>query len=75
MPEGGIIKKASSFTTGRYPGIVLGTNDTITVISPITLYITGNITLGNSAVIEIGGPTDTNNTGLFDNISWGQHRR
>ncbi|MBN2020127.1 MAG: hypothetical protein JW749_07880 [Sedimentisphaerales bacterium] len=61
MSSGGVIKKESSFVTGKFSGMTLGTNDTITITEPIVLYITGDITLGNSAIIEIGGATDTDN--------------
>ena len=56
MPDGGVIKKASAFTTGKYSGITLGTNDSIIVSTPIVLYITGDITLGNGATIDVNGP-------------------
>ncbi len=46
---------------GKYDQIDLGNSEVLTIDEPVELYITGDIDLGNSAEICIGGPSDTDN--------------
>ncbi len=60
MPLGDTITTETELTTsGKYDGIDLKNNLTIT--EPVALYITGDITLKNSAQIIIGGALDVDN--------------
>lgn len=62
MPSSGDIKNPVIISSSaKYKLIDLGNGETITIVEPVKLYITGNITLGNSAKIIIGGPDDTDN--------------
>ena len=54
MSSGGEIKNNTTLTSsGKYDAIDLGTSKTITVQGAVELYITGDIDLGNSSVIEV----------------------
>ncbi|MFH1371064.1 MAG: collagen-binding domain-containing protein [Planctomycetota bacterium] len=58
----GDIKNTTTISSsGKYKTINLGNSEVITIDEPVTLYITDDITFGNSARIIIGGPTDTDN--------------
>jgi hypothetical protein len=62
MASGGDIKNTTTISvSGKYTSINLKNSDKLTITEPVVLYITGNITLGNSAQIDIGGPLDTDN--------------
>ncbi len=62
MPSQGDIKNSVTInTSGKYRNIDLGNSEVIKIDEPITLFITGDILLGNSAGIEIGGTSDTDN--------------
>ncbi len=61
-PSGGVVKNATTISTsGRLEGINVGNNEVIVIDEPVTLYVTGDITLGNDASLQIGGPGDTDN--------------
>jgi hypothetical protein len=50
----GTISGATTITSsGKYDGISIGQGGIITIDGPVTLYITGNISLSNSAEIQI----------------------
>ena len=54
MSSGGEIKNNTTLTSsGKYDAIDLGNNKTLTVRGNVEIYITGDIDLGNSSVIEI----------------------
>jgi hypothetical protein len=54
MPSQGTISGATTITSsGRYDGINAGQGDIITIDGSVTLYLTGNISLMNSAEIQI----------------------
>jgi hypothetical protein len=63
LPSSGEIKTSTTISSSaKYKYINLsGFGEIITIDEPVKLYITGDITLGNSAQILIGGPTDTDN--------------
>ncbi|MBN1796424.1 MAG: hypothetical protein JW804_07110 [Sedimentisphaerales bacterium] len=46
-------KTLTSSDSGKYPEIDLGNSKTLTIKGPVELYVTGNITLNNSANIVI----------------------
>jgi hypothetical protein len=54
LPSQGTISGATTLTSSaRYDGINAGQGDIITIDGPVTLYLTGNISLMNSAEIQI----------------------
>ena len=54
MPSSGVIQNETTISSsGKYSGINLGNSETITISGGITLYITGDIILGNSAELGI----------------------
>ena len=54
MPSQGTISGPATITTsGRYDGISAGQGDIITIDGPVTLYVTGNLSLSNAAEIQI----------------------
>jgi hypothetical protein len=54
MSSGGEIKNNTTLTSsGKYDAIDLKNNKTLTVRGDVELYITGDIDLGNSSVIEV----------------------
>ncbi len=76
----GTIKTAGTLmTSGKYSGIQLGNGDVLKISKPITLWVTGNITLDNSARIEIeeggsltlflGGDLLAKNGGTLNNLT------
>jgi len=60
--KGTINNSVTISSSARYDGInLLGNGKIITIVEPVTLYVTGDIILGNSAELRIGGPDDTDN--------------
>lgn len=58
MPSGGTIEGSTTLTgSGKYSEIDLGNGQTITIDGPVSLYVTGDVTLDNSAEIKV---VDTN---------------
>jgi len=58
LPSSGIIHNDTTITnSARYSGIYLGNSETVTISGDTTLYITGDIVLGNSA--ELGIESDS----------------
>ncbi|MHC4658151.1 MAG: DUF7305 domain-containing protein [Planctomycetota bacterium] len=54
LPSGGTIRSSTVITSsGKYDGISIGRGKIITIDGPVTLYITGNMSLANSAQIQI----------------------
>jgi len=57
LPSSGAIPNDTNDTTisnsGKYSSIDLGNSETVIINGDITLYVTGNITLGNSAELQI----------------------
>lgn len=54
LPSGGTIKGDTTITnSAKYSGIDLQTNKVITISGDVTLYVTGDLILGNSAEIQI----------------------
>ncbi len=54
LPSQGTISGPTTITSsGRYDGINAGQGDIITIDGPVTLYLTGNLSLSNSAEIQI----------------------
>ncbi|MHC4157586.1 MAG: DUF7305 domain-containing protein [Planctomycetota bacterium] len=54
LPSEGIIKNTTTITTsGKYSGINLGPGEIITIDGPVSLDITGDIILKNSAQLQI----------------------
>jgi hypothetical protein len=47
--------------SGKYAEINLGTNAKLTIDEPVTLYVTGKVTMGNGSQIVIGGAGDIDN--------------
>lgn len=61
-PSKGVISGSMTISSsGKYDGINLGNSAVVTINEPVVLYITGDIRLGNSSQIRIGGSTDTDN--------------
>jgi len=53
-PSGGTIKAEGTISTsGRYDGIILGRGDILTIDNNVTLYVSGDISLSNSAQLQI----------------------
>jgi hypothetical protein len=54
LPSGGdIINNTTIISSGKYSSIDLGNSETVIISGHVTLYITGDITLGNSAELQI----------------------
>ena len=54
LPSGGTIQNDTTITTSsKYTEIDLKNNKTITVDGPVSLYVTGNVTLNNNAQIKV----------------------
>jgi hypothetical protein len=54
LPSSGVIENDTTISSsGKYSGINLGNSETVTISGGITLYITGDIILGNSAELGI----------------------
>ncbi len=59
QPSQDAIKSSVTISnSGRYNGIKIGTNKVITIDEPVSLYVTGDIVLGNGTKFIIGGATD-----------------
>ena len=80
MISGGLIDKSKTISaSGKYSGINLGINKDLTIDKPVTLYITGDVLLGNTAGIKIvnggsltlyvGGNIVGNNSAGFNNAT------
>lgn len=83
LPSQGTISAPATITTSaKYDGINPGTGEIITIDGPVTLYVTGNISLSNSAEIQInnanpdasltlflGGDLYCKNGGLINNLT------
>lgn len=59
--QGTISDPTTISSSGRYSGINVAQGDIITIDGPVTLYVEGDISLGNSAQLQIA---DGNNTSL-----------
>jgi len=60
MASGGTIKNNKTITSsGKYDEINLKNSKTLKIHGDISLYITGDVTLGNSAEVEIDSATDS----------------
>jgi len=58
MPSQGTIKKSTTIaTSGKYDAIYLGRGKVITIDGSVSLYVTGDVSLSNSAQLQIA---DTN---------------
>lgn len=54
LPSGGILEDTTTLTTsGKFSEIDLKTSNIITIDGAVTLYVTGDLTLNNDAIIEI----------------------
>jgi len=88
LPSEGTITNDTPITTitdsAKYDSINLGNNKTITIDGPVSLYIIGDITLKNSAEIQVvdattnpdaylilylGGEVEVKNSGTINNLS------
>ncbi len=81
MPSGGTVK-TTIISSGKYDGIDLGKGEIVTIDGPVTLYITGDTSLSNSAQLQIsetnpdasltlylGGNLYCKNGGFINNIT------
>jgi len=82
LPSSGVIPNDTDdtiTTSARYSSIDLGNSETVTISGDITLYITGGIILGNSAVLGIeegaslilylGGDFEGKNSSAVNNLT------
>lgn len=80
LPSQGDIEEPDTITSsGKYDSINLKNSEVLTISGPVTLYITGDITLGNGAGIEInpnssltlyiGGDLEGKNSSGFNNLT------
>jgi hypothetical protein len=83
LPSQGTIGDADTITTsGKYDGINIGQGKIVTIDGPVTLYVIGNISLANSAQIQInnanpdasltlymGGNLYCKNGGIINNLT------
>jgi hypothetical protein len=80
MASGGQIKDPTTISaSGKYTSINLGNSEVLTIDKPVTLYITGDVQLGNEAAIKIesggslnlyvGGTFDGSNSAGFNNAT------
>jgi hypothetical protein len=51
--------------SGKYDKIDLGNKETITIKGPVTLYVTGDVSLGNEAQIIVDGTTPNSSLRLY----------
>jgi len=51
--------------SGKYDKIDLGNNGTVTIKGPVTLYVTGDVSLGNGAQIIVDGTTPNSSLTLY----------
>ncbi|MBN1973708.1 MAG: hypothetical protein JW787_08725 [Sedimentisphaerales bacterium] len=57
LPSQGTLEEGDVLVSGKYESIDLGNNKTVTIKGDVTLYVTGDIILGNSAQIIVDGDT------------------
>jgi hypothetical protein len=84
LPSGGSASGSITLSGGavKYDSMYLGQGDTITVEGDVTLYVTGDIGLGNSSQVNIsntnpnasltiyvGGGFSTKNGGMINNLT------
>lgn len=82
LPSGGTIDDSIIISSsGQYDGINLGNNKIITIDGAVSLYISGDIILKNSAELQVnsgddislsiyvGGDIEVKNSGAFNNLS------
>jgi hypothetical protein len=80
LPTGGTIKNDTTITnSAKYSDINLKNNKTLLIDEDVTLYVTGGVTLGNSAEIEIdndaslilylGGNYEGKNSSTINNLT------
>ena len=83
MPSGGTVDSEKPIiSSGKYDGISLGKGEIVTIDGPVTLYITGDTSLSNSAQLQInetnpdaslilylGGALYCKNGGFINNIT------
>ncbi len=86
LPSGGAIQNDTTISTStRYSSIDLGNSETVTITGgDITIYITGDITLGNSAelgiendaslILYLGGDFEGRNSSVINNKTQDAHR-
>ncbi len=86
LPSGGAIQNDTTISTStRYSSIDLGSSETVTITGgDITIYITGDITLGNSAelgiendaslILYLGGDFEGRNSSVINNMTQDAHR-
>jgi len=85
LPSQGTLQNPTTITTsGKYDAIDLGNSETVIIDGDVSLYITGDVTLGNSAELQIvnastnpdasltlyiGGDVEVKNSGAFNNLA------
>ncbi|HUU16496.1 MAG TPA: collagen-binding domain-containing protein [Sedimentisphaerales bacterium] len=80
LPSGGdIIENTTITSSGKYSSIDLGNSETVIISGDVTLYITGDIILGNSAELQIeegssltlylGGDFEGKNSSAVNNLT------
>jgi hypothetical protein len=65
LPSQGTLEDGEVTVSGKYDSIDLGSNKTITVKGPVTLYVTGDVKLGNSAQIIVDNATPESSLTLY----------
>mgnify|MGYP001134072170 CR=1 FL=1 len=66
LPSQGTLSGATTITSsGKCDGINLAQGDIITIDGPVTLYVTGNVGLGNAAQIQINNANPDASLTLF----------
>jgi len=65
MPSQGKLTGGDVTASGRYDKIDLGTKKTITVKGAVTLYVTGDVSLGNEAQIIVDDTTPNSSLTLY----------
>ena len=61
-PSQGTINSTTTISaSGKYDKINLGNGEILTIDEPVTLYITGEVSMGNNSQIIVGGPGDPDN--------------
>ena len=80
LPSGGTIREDTIITSSaKYNRIDLGNSETVTISGDVTLYITGDVILGNSAELQIeedaslslylGGNLEGKNSSIINNLT------
>ena len=62
LPSQGTLKSGDVIASGKYDKIDLGNSDVVTIKGDVTLYVTGDVILGNSAQIIVDGTSDSSLT-------------